>query len=274
MLWQNNGDKIVGDITMALFKTRFLIDIYELALAGASDKTIAKHLGVSTAGFCGWKQEKKLVRYALKKAMKKRAVNEDTDWRGYIRGKLPPKIQDVWDKITEFEQESNGYTKIESLLNGKGRHVRQQLLVYAMLYTGFNTSKALRKVAISRSEFNKWKENDPEFMELLDEIKFIQKDFFEEGLIKLVRRGDSPAIIHVAKTFNRDRGYGEHTELRVSGNIGFIPIPIHELDLPVEVQRILLEALREKEKMKALPEGQIPVPIMAKKHVESKEVTA
>ena len=241
---------------MTAFKSRFVIDIYAMARDGANDKTIAKTLGVTPAGFVGWKRNHKGVQYALKRAKKDRNSGADLDWTEYIRGQLPKRLRQVWDKITEFGQDPSGYGKIEKLLGKESRRARQELLVYAILSSGFSLAKALRKVAIPRNTFLHWAETDPEFVELLTEIDEIKKDFFEEGLIKLVKAGDSPATIFGNRTLNRSRGYGEITETRVSGVIGVASITVGELNLPPDVLRSILKAvaLRESEQKK-LPAG-------------------
>jgi len=241
---------------MAVFKMRYIIDIYVMARDGANDKTIAKALGVTPAGFVGWKRKHKGVRYALKKANKDRKDNTDLNWTEYIHTRLPKHLHDIWDKITQFGQDPSGYGKIEKLLGKESRRARQELLVYAILSSGFSLAKALRKVAISRSTFLHWAETDPEFVELLTEVEEIKRDFFEEGLLKLVKAGDSPATIFGNRTLNRSRGYGEITETRVSGVIGVASITIGELDLPPNILRSILNAVTSKEsQQKKLPAG-------------------
>lgn len=257
---------------MSIYKHRFAVDIFAMAREGASDKVIAKQLGVGAPTLSNWKKKHPSVRYAFKKARKERKANENTDWQAYVRGRLSKKLVPLWDKIVTFEREQNGYSRIEALLEGKGKRTRQQLLVYALLQTGFNLSKALRKVAISRRTFDEWRENDPEFIDLVGEIELVKKDFFEEGLVRLIRSGDSPATIFANRTVNRDRGYGESTEVKLSGNIGFIPVPIHELDLPLEVQRAILEAINNRKDTKSLPAGEGALQVV-KKHVDSVEVS-
>lgn len=241
---------------MATFKSRYVIDVYAMARDGANDKTIAKKLGVTPAGFVGWKRRHKGIRYALKRGQKDRKGNTNINWTEYIRGQLPKHLQQLWDKITEFGQDPSGYGKIEKLLSKESRRARQELLVYAILTSSFSLSKALRMVAIPRSTFLHWAENDPEFVELLTEVDEIKKDFFEEGLLKLVKAGDSPATIFGNRTLNRNRGYGEVTETRVSGVIGVASLPISELNLSPDILRSILKAVELKElEQKQLPVG-------------------
>jgi len=128
------------------------------------------------------------------------------------------------------------------------------LLIYALLITGFNLSKALRKVAIPRNTFSHWAESDPEFVDLLVEVEQIKKDFFEDGLIKLVKAGDSPSTIFANKTLNRDRGYGEVIESRISGTLAVASIAISELSLSPAILRGILDAVKERDNStKVLP---------------------
>jgi len=232
---------------MALFKTKYLIDIYSLARDGANDKIIAKALGVTPSCFCGWKKSRPGVQYAIKKAYRDRKNNDKMDWKTYIRGRLPSHLQALWDEITEFERDTSGYGKIEKLLSKKSRRIRQELLVYAILVTGFSLTKALRKVAIKRVTFYKWIESDPEFVELLNEVNEMKKDFFEEGLLRLVKAGDSPAIIFGNRTLNRDRGYGEILETRSSLNVSVTSIPIGKLNLSPDILRTILDAVKSQD---------------------------
>jgi hypothetical protein len=84
-------------------------------------------------------------------------------------------------------------------------------------------------------------------VDLLVEVEQIKKDFFEEGLLKLVKAGDSSATIFGNRTLNRDRGYGEVTETRVSGVVGVASLPLDKLNLPVDVLRVVLNAVRDYE---------------------------
>jgi hypothetical protein len=235
------------------FKMKYIIDIYSLARDGASDKVIAKHLGVTPACFCGWKRTKKAVTYALKRADSDRKSVTSVNWKDYIRQRIPSHLKDLWDEITRYESDISGYDKVKLLLGKKSRRIRQELLVFAILSTNFNVTKALKKVGIPRGTFNKWSELDPDFVTLLNEVTQIKKDFFEEGLIKLVQQGDSPATIFGNRTLNSDRGYGEKIENRLSASVTVTSIPISELDLPSDILRIILNAVKARDTINAIP---------------------
>ena len=241
---------------MAVYKEKLIIDIYSMARDGVSGASIAKALHVTGACFSQWKKTKKSVRYALKRGAEDRRKNTNLNWTEYISRQLPSHLQNTWEKITEYGRETNGYNKIEKLLSNESHHVKQELLVYAILICGFSISKALKKVSIPRKTFLYWAETDPDFVDLLNEVEQIKKDFYEEGLFKLVRAGDSPAIIFGNKTLNRDRGYGEVIETQISGMVGVMSLPISELGLPPEILRVILQAVEAKEnKQKLLPPG-------------------
>lgn len=253
---------------MGLYRPRYAVDVYRLAREGVNDKTIAKEFGLSGPGFSGWKKNYAAVRYALYRARRDRVEAEKMDWTEYVRGRLPPRLQKTWDKLMEFDKEASGYSQAEKLLQGKSTRMRQQLLVFSILSCGFNLSKALQKVRVSRQVFRTWMEEDPEFTELLHEVQEVKKDFFEEGLVRLIKSGDSPATIFANRTINRDRGYAEMMEHHHT--VGFAPIPVAELDLPPETLRVLLEALRRKQ----LPETNspaLPPPVMEAQMVEKEK---
>ena len=229
-----------------IYKTRMLVDIYKMAFAGYTQKYMAKKLGITTGGFSLWIKKKSSVRYALRMGRKDRSETEEGTFSEYIRGRLSKKMQKYWDYICAYEKTQNGYVKIKMMLDDKGERVKQKLLVFSLVYTGFDLSKALKRVAIDRRVFNRWKENDMRFVSLLHEVEQVQKDFYESALVKLVKSGDSPAIRFVNRTKNKDRGYTETSEVNVThgGAIGVMPLPVGELNLSPGCKRELLAAVK------------------------------
>lgn len=234
---------------MGAYRTKYIVDIYAMAREGTNEKTIAKTLGVSQAGFIGWKRRRKLVRYALRKAKKDRENTDKLSFSEYVAGKLPARLKPTWEKLTEYSNETNGYVKAQHLLKEKSTKTRQEILIYAILISGFNVSKALRKVSIPQSTYMGWLENDPDFVELIREVEYMKKDFFEEGLLKLIKAGDSPATIFANRTKNRDRGYGEVVENRLNATLDVRTLPICQLNLPPETLRVLLDAMKEHDRV-------------------------
>jgi hypothetical protein len=230
------------------FKLKYIIDIYSLARDGANDKVIARHLNVTPACFSQWKKKHKSVIYALQKAEEHKSSVTDVDWTSYINNRIPDELKPIWRELTRFESDTSGYDKARQLIEGESKKIRQQLVVYSVLSSNFNLTKALKRVGVSRSMFNRWAENDPDFVALLNEVQEIKGDFFEEGLMKLVQQGDSPATIFGNRTFNRKRGYGEHISTTTDVNVTVAALPLHELDLPSSVLRQILDAMKKKNK--------------------------
>lgn len=235
---------------MVTFKSKFLIDIYRLTLRGYNLKYISKKIGVTQAAISQWKRKHPGVDYALELAEKDRKEIEDGSFGDYLRGKLSPGMQKYWDRMNAYERQKTGYAKIQTLLKDKGTRFKQKMVIYSLIACGFNKSKALRRCGVGWMTFKRWQEHDPYFAELLMEVKENLKDFYESALIKLVKSGDSPATIYANRVYNRDRGYGEKTQIESTVNVNVATIPIAELDLPVEVKRVILEAMEEHRKRK------------------------
>jgi hypothetical protein len=63
-----------------------------------------------------------------------------------------------------------------------------------------------------------------------------------------VKGGSEPAILHCAKTRLRKRGYNEKTEIEISGGVGVnLEVSIADLELPLDVRRQVLDALRKRQ---------------------------
>ncbi len=239
------------------WKDKFVLDAYDMAKEGMSDTEIARTLGVSKNTMVTWKKNKTLLRTALNRAKRtaieteQRTSASDT-LRSYIYNRLPANLQKLWRKIDALEDADDGYERIEAILSDKGRKVRQHLFIYAWTSSNFKVSPALRKVNISYQTFKKWC-SDPEFSELVTEVEWHKKNFFESRLLTLVNSGDSAATVFANRTFNRDRGYHEKVEIehKHSGTITHAHIDIDELDLPVNVRRLILQAVRKRKQVES-----------------------
>ena len=139
---------------------------------------------------------------------------------------------------------------MERLLDNAGKRARQHLFLYALTASNFNASEACRKVNISRKTFENWVTTEPEFGQLIDEMHWHKKNFFESALVGLIRSGDSSATIFANRTLNRDRGYNEKFELEVKGQVNHAHahiVQIDDLNLPIKVRRLILEAMRDED---------------------------
>lgn len=229
----------------------FVLKIYQLAKAGLGNTLIAKSLGITYGTFLNWQKRKKTVRQAIKEG---RSEDQEpmTTFRNFCYNRLPNHLKETWDEILECEKDESALGRLEAMLRNHGRRGRQHLFLHAIIHYNFNLSAACRAVNISRKRFDKWAVSDPDFAELIQELKWHQKNFYEGALIRLVKKGDSAAIRMVNTTFNADRGYGRvntvNKNVSVTGTIlnEHTQIPIEELGLSLEERKRILEQLRKK----------------------------
>lgn len=238
-----------------MWKPRFVVDIYRLRRQGHSDRSIASALSTSAPNFINWKKSKASVRYALRQAEKDKKELDSMSIQDYIGNRLSSNVKDVFKQITGWNQERYGYTKVVKMLKTKPKQFQQELFVYTLIVNNLNVSRALKKLGIDRRVFKGWLENDIKFVEMMSEVKEMIGDFYQEGLLNLVAKGDSSATQFANKTFNRERGYGEVTEKRITSTLEVKSLPLEQLNLPVDILRTVLNAVKEYEnsQIKRLP---------------------
>lgn len=227
------------------------VDAYIHARSGLTNNAIAKALGVNAQTFEDWLSRHKPLVYALERARDGVDGTSRKTFRDYVYGRLPEHLKGLWDKIEMWQDHESGLDRVEALLADQGVAVRQQLWVHAMVECNFNASEACARVGIPYSVLVGWKDRDPDFPALVDQIHTWKKDFFEGGLIKLVKNGNVLATLFANKTQNRDRGYGE--KITVGGSIqhnhtGSINVThavrIDTLNLRLETRKEILDAMR------------------------------
>jgi hypothetical protein len=250
------------------WKDEMLVDIYRLARGTNSDDAVAKGIGVRASTLKHWVKKRPAVRYALEEA---RRPAREGDWRlsEYVYERLPEELKPVWDQIHEWEKIGDGsVSKVEALLANKGKQVRISLFFHALVFHNFNASAACRTVNITQSTLSAWKENEPGFAELLDQFIEHKKNFFEEALVDLVRKRNTAAVLFANKTMNADRGYGDVKKVTHvhSGGVAHAHLHVQDiesLDLPPDVMRQVLDAIRRKKRelteQRAYEEG-LPAP--------------
>lgn len=238
------------------YKPEFVVEAYLAAKSGMTNNQISKILGVSLHTLNAWRVKKKAFRSALKRGRSEHKDNQNNtlSFRDYVFGHLSYKNRKLWKKINKLSKPGKKRKKdyieqIEILLEKRGQLARQSMFMYAWVSSNFSISMALRKVNISRSTFEYWKQSK-DFLELFKEMEWHKKNFFEEYLCKLVRRGNAPATIYANKTFNRDRGYGEKIEvdMNLSGELDQNVIQVDTLNLSLDLRKVLLASRREQMK--------------------------
>jgi hypothetical protein len=236
---------------MGLWKDEYVFTTYELARSGCNQKRIAEVLGVSKPTFLKWKRKYPELRNALRKGCvgARGCQSNQFTFRDLVQKRLPPQLRKIWTRINRFETERSGTTKIEMLLQQQGKQVRQYLFIHALMVSNFNSSIARQKVNVDRKTLQRWIEEDPDFLALVDEIEQCKKDFFEDCLLKLCTGLDTTAVVMANRTYNADRGYGEQTRHRHEHEVsGTIEHKVSRLDeLPLELQKQILDEMRRKQ---------------------------
>lgn len=220
---------------------------YRFASEGLSRRKIAKALGVSIHTFTDWYKAKPALRDAIAQA---RRPNGDTlSFQDYVYKRLPRRLKKVWDRINKAGNSKSAQERVEALLEGTGRTARQHLFLYALPACNFNPSEACRKLNIHRAQLDSWMRTDPDFTDLVEEMQWHKKNFFEEALVDLVRERDTSAVLFANRTQNKDRGYDDtkKLDLNVAGSVTVEHnlVPLHKLDF--DTRRLLLEKIEEVE---------------------------
>lgn len=232
---------------------KFLLDWYDAHLREGSQAKICSALGVSTE-FYQSVQKGKYPDLALAKEMAEGRRGSGT-LSDYIFKQLSPEAQALWEKIKFWDEEgANTYTQIERILKGQTKKLRQELFVHALVNSSFDPSEAMRIVGISRQTYELWRAHDLDFRQLIEEIQWHKRNFFEKALHNLVEERHPAAVLFVNRTINADRGYGEKMKVEHEVTHG---VRLEELDLDVETQRKILDAIRRKGELKDAKQGRI-----------------
>lgn len=267
------------------WKDEYLFQAYELAKSGSTRKTIAHTLGIDPETLARWEVDIPSFKKALDLGwgLVGPDGNPVATFREYVYGRLPPKLQELWTEIMGVEPKKvNGkwqepdesqLERVETMLSRQGLRARQSLFIHALVHTNFNASEASRLVRIDKTTFDRWKQ-DPDFLELMEEVEWHKGNFFEGAFVGLVQAGNPQAIVHAAKTFNRKRGYGDVQTVEHTGqlNVAHAMVDVDDLDLPLPVRKAMLDAMRKKrqaDEEKALKAKGLALP----EHVEDAEFT-
>lgn len=221
------------------WRDELYIEIYDLAREGLSNLAIAEILDISYGTLKKWIKTKAALKTAISKARSEKDDNRPATVEEYIYQQLSPDLQKLWASLNEFEHEGNTLRKME-LLRDQPDKTRQMIFIHALVTSArFDTSRACKAAGITKAVYDKWTLTDPTFMQLIEEVLWHKKNFFEGALAGLVASGDTSAILFVNKTINRDRGYDQRHKIELSGSVLHGTINIDAL--PLEERRRLLE---------------------------------
>lgn len=227
--------------------------VYDMAKDGAKSNAIFNSFTFNNVNTNKIKLEiKKIVKNVAEKKLN--IINNKDSLKNYIYGVLPEECRELWDKLEAINSNSIGHVAspemIEAILQGKGKLIKQQLFLQAMISTCYNLTQACKMLNITTNQVKIWAK-DEDFRRLLAEVQYHKKNFFESSLIRLVASGDSAATIFVNKTLNRDRGYAE--KINIDHKHEHTHVTVDDLQLPLEVRKTILKAMQEKQKM--IPAG-------------------
>lgn len=223
--------------------TRFLLDFYDACLREDCLKKVAACMEIGPRNLRIKVENNKALQLAKQLAEERRGSRDTL--ADYVYGHLSDEAKGVWDKLQFWEENEKGVTRqvIEAVFIGKKKQVRQELFLHALVRSGYNASHACHMVGITRFTLNAWRQEE-DFRKLIDEIQWHKKNFFEHALMDLVEQRHPGAVIFVNRTVNQDRGYGERVQIDHSGLDR--EFSVADLDLPLEVRKQILDAIRKK----------------------------
>ncbi len=260
-------------IKKTTFNEGMYVRAYELAREGLKGTPLARALGTELATLKRWKKKYPYFKEALEKGRSFKTESKTGDFFDFVYGRLSPKQQKLWDTISAWENEPNGASCVEQLLAKNGEHTRMHLFAHALFVNNFSVTNACRTMNMSFDQMNDMVLNNPDFGKILEQMKLCKKDFYESALVKLVSEGDPSAVVFANKTFNRDRGYNEKTELEVTGSITNTHlIDVSVLNLPLDVKKMILEAYRKYKEGPQTAQEETPANTLEYKRIGNKAV--
>lgn len=233
------------------FEAKDVFTIYDLYARGETDSSVASMLGMPERTYVDRKMRNPAVKSAAKYGRRKYKEQKElrNEFEDMVIGRLPTDLQEVWKKIKHEAKHRGDVRQPTQHMNMRAKQV---LYLHAWVKSSFSSTKAAKFLGIPYATILRWKE-DKDFEKLRGAMLELRKDFIEDGLMRLVRVGNHAATIFAAKSLLKDRGYGDET--KVVGKIEHqhdhtvhAQIDLTELDLPVDVQMMVMEAIEKRHK--------------------------
>ena len=127
-------------------------------------------------------------------------------------------------------------------MDKRSKKARQRTWLEAFKANLFNVTEACKKVEIDRSTYYRWLENDPDFVQAVQDAREEKIDFIEDQLLERISSGDTTAIIFALKTLAKHRGYVERQEIVGPVTTSLAPIDVKILLQNPEI-RVALETI-------------------------------
>lgn len=106
-------------------------------------------------------------------------------------------------------------------MNAEFKDITKEAFIIAYRENFGNITIACQACGISRTMYQNWMKNDPEFKKALAEIEpeEIMLDWGEHKLMERITKGDTLATMFLLKTKGKRRGYIEKTEVSHEGDV-------------------------------------------------------
>ena len=106
-------------------------------------------------------------------------------------------------------------------MNAEFKDITKEAFIIAYKENFGNITISCEAAGVSRSSYNVWIKNDPEFARKLAEIEpeEIMLDFGEHKLMERIAKGDTLATMFLLKTKGKRRGYIERQEVAHEGDV-------------------------------------------------------
>lgn len=239
---------------------RKILDWYDAWLREERVDKVAAALETTTERVRHWL--KTWPQFAEAKALADERRTKGNTFDHYVFSRLSKEAQKAWEDIEFWADDTGALEKVNAILAGKSTRLRQELFVHALVHSSFDVSTALKMVCISRVQYDNWRANDLGFKQLIEEIQWHKKNFFEKQLVGLIEEKHPAAVIFANKTMNADRGYNEKIQLEHSGKVGMeASFSFEDLELDLETRKKVLAAIRIRQmKLAGDPQKALPPP--------------
>lgn len=210
-----------GTNAQSKFRNDLYVKVYELARSKMGIRQIADALGISQGTMKNWMVQNPDFREAYERGRRSDSKEgAKAEYLNYVYNRLPDDLKVYWKKLKKYERMKDGTKKVELMFSkAGGDSIRKWLFVYAYTMNHFNILPACRICNVGHYQLAKWRKEDPSFIELLDHVYFMRKDFAEGKLMERIAEGDQGCIQFFLKTQARERGYDPKVQIEHTGAI-------------------------------------------------------
>lgn len=105
--------------------------------------------------------------------------------------------------------------------NSKRDRLTQEMIIEALRVSGGIVALAARKVGVVRQTLHEWISSEPKLQAAIDEIRQVNLDLCEAGMLKLIRDGDFRATKYYLNCFGKARGWVPTSRAEVDSTLRF-----------------------------------------------------